>query len=63
MPKMSKEDWIAKVEWEGGIIEAFQYGLSHKDLKKSDDPKFYDYVKEAHKSWLKLENQISFIMN
>ena len=39
MPRelMSAKDFAAKVEWEGGILEALDYGLKHTDLA-ADDP-------------------------
>ena len=34
--KMGAEDFLAKVEWEGGILEAIEYGLSAEQLEDSD---------------------------
>lgn len=46
MDKMTKQDWLSKAQWEGGLYEALSYGLTHKDLDPNDDPDFYADVKE-----------------
>lgn len=52
--KMSKEEWMQKAGWEGGILEALDYGLSEKDLSEKDDPVFYNTIKKANKQYREL---------
>ncbi len=33
----SAADFASKVEWEGGIDDAFEYGLKHTDLDPNDE--------------------------
>ena len=33
---MNIEDFKAKIEWEGGIFEALEYGLKYSDIDQSD---------------------------
>lgn len=35
---MTLGQFAAKVEWEGGVIEALRYGLKSSDLSVDDDP-------------------------
>lgn len=34
---MSADDFAAKVEWEGGVVDALEYGLKHTDLDPNDE--------------------------
>lgn len=45
--KMTPEDFLGKVEWEGGIDEALDYGLRASDLDGSDP--------ELSEAWATLE--------
>lgn len=47
---MSPKDFAAKVEWEGGILEALDCGLSYKDLDPNDPDSF-----ELRRAWSSLE--------
>lgn len=42
---MTDMEFISKVEWEGGFIDALDYGLTHERL--SPDSKLYNVVREA----------------
>lgn len=34
---MNMQDFIAKIKWEGGVIDALDYGLSSEDLDVTDE--------------------------
>lgn len=36
MPFDTREDFAAKVEWEGGVFEALDYGLTISDVPDDD---------------------------
>lgn len=36
MSKLSEEAFAGKVEWEGGVLDALEYGLRAKDLENPD---------------------------
>lgn len=44
--KMTPQEFAAKTESEGFDYAFTEYGLSHRDLDRADDPGFYDAVKE-----------------
>lgn len=54
MPRdpMSAKDFAAKVEWEGGILEALDYGLKHTDLDPQDEE-----AAELRAAWKELEEK------
>ncbi len=52
---MTPEDFAAKVENEGFDYAFTEYGLSHDDLNRLDDPGFYDAVKEYIKALNKIQ--------
>lgn len=45
---MKAEDFLAKVDWEGGIDAALDYGLSASDIEDDDDS-------ELREAWETLE--------
>ena len=47
---MSTADFAAKVEWEGGVEGALEYGLKHTDLDPGDES-----VAELRAKWRELE--------
>ena len=46
---MTDEEWLAKAQVEGGIYEAFEYGLSDNHLDKDSD--IINNVKLAYYHW------------
>jgi phage terminase large subunit-like protein len=46
---MSEEDFAAKIQWEGGVVEALDYGLKATDLKDPDT--------ELGRTWAALDAQ------
>lgn len=43
--RMTDMEFVGKVEWEGGFVDALDYGLTHEHL--SPDSKLYPVVREA----------------
>ena len=35
MPRMTPQDLLSKIEWEGGIIEAIAYGINSTEVPES----------------------------
>lgn len=56
--KLDPEEWLAKASYEGGVIEAIRYGLSHKDIDKNLHPEFHAYVKKIVKGWEKIRDRV-----
>ena len=48
---MCAEDFAAKIEWEGGIYAALDYGLKSSDLDPDDES-----VKDLREAWRALED-------
>jgi hypothetical protein len=32
----SRADLLAKIEWEGGVVEAYDYGIGHEEMPEGD---------------------------
>lgn len=35
---MSEEEFVAKIDWEGGVMSALEYGLRQDDLEEPNTP-------------------------
>lgn len=46
LERMTDEEFIAKVEWEGGFLDALDYGLTHKRLDP-EGSEIYNIVARA----------------
>ncbi|MDU7384092.1 MAG: hypothetical protein E7L06_08305 [Schaalia turicensis] len=46
-PKMTDQEFIAAVDCHDGLVEAFECGLSHKDLH-ADESQIYGAIETAH---------------
>lgn len=47
MELMTPQEWLDKAAWEGGLFEAFDYGL-HPSEMDDGDPEFKDLLIVAH---------------
>lgn len=50
--QMDLEDFCAKVEYEGGVIEALRYGLKSEDIRASESPR----AEELSEIWVALDS-------
>lgn len=61
---MTLDDWLAKIEYEGGFDQAYDYGLSVEDLDEDTDPAFIDAIYQTrnafvqYQAWLHEANKI-----
>lgn len=44
----SRERLVSKIDWEGGLLDAIEYGIRAEDMPEGDD--------ELAKAWKKLED-------
>ena len=57
---MNIEEFIGKIEWEGGIAQAMEYGLGLDDLDSEDidaNPDFVDAWRECARSYMNFDYQ------
>lgn len=40
---MTTDDFLAKIEWEGGFVQAVEYGLAPEDADDPSDPRLKDF--------------------
>lgn len=43
---MTKDEWLSKASWEGGIIPGIEYGLSEKSLAVHANPENPEHSQE-----------------
>ena len=55
MGKMSKEEWLEKATWEGGVFQGLAYGLKASDLSEDVDAEFRENVTQAERLYQELE--------
>lgn len=55
MGDMTKEEWLEKATWEGGVIQGLEYGLKASDLSEDVDEEFRNNVAQAEKLYQELE--------
>ena len=55
MGKMSKEEWLEKAMWEGGVFQGLAYGLKASDLSEDVDKEFRKSVTRAEGLYRELE--------
>ncbi len=58
---MDKADFVSKIEWEGGIYDALEYGLKHTDLDEGEDDSLRSAWAEAEALYARLEQAIEAI--
>lgn len=51
---MTPEEFIAKIEWEGGVLDALEYGLRAEDLDDSD-PELKGAWSDLRNDWVNFE--------
>jgi hypothetical protein len=54
MEKMTEDEFLQKVEWEGGVVEALEYGL-RADMLKDPNIKLGRLWKSLETAWLGLQ--------
>lgn len=52
---MTEQELIDKIEWEGGILAALDYGLGPEDLDEDADPQFRSLWLDLCAAWTKLD--------
>ena len=52
--QMTPQEFVRKVDWEGGVIDALDYGLRAKDMDDSN-PAFKAGWQELERLWLDFE--------
>ena len=58
---MTDEEWLAKAQAEGGVYEAFEYGLSDNHLDKDSD--IINNVKLAYHHWCEARESVEWLEN
>jgi len=43
---MTITDFVAKIDWEGGILDAIRYGLHEEDLELDSDPRAQKFAEK-----------------
>jgi hypothetical protein len=61
--KMTAVEWAQKAEWEGGVEDAFDYGLTPDHLAGDVDQEFLAKVIEAHGLWKTAQPAIQQLQN
>jgi hypothetical protein len=56
--KMLVADFVSKIEWEGGIIDALEYGLTAESLDEGEDDGLRSAWAELESMWLTVESQV-----
>lgn len=53
---MTEADFIGKIEWEGGVLAALEYGLTEDDLEQKDTALYKSWraLRSAYQSLLPL---------
>jgi hypothetical protein len=59
--KMTAADFKAKVEWEGGIVEALDYGLKHTHLDGRAPAALYNAWKKLEELYAPLREQMRVV--
>lgn len=57
---MSESDFVAKINWEGGIVGALEYGLKSSDLEPGE---LRDAWKELEKAWSKMQEPMDEVQS
>ena len=52
---MTIEEVINKVDWEGGLVEACEYGLDPNRIDAKESLKFRSNLLKAYKAWQDLK--------
>lgn len=55
--QMTPQEFVAKIDWEGGVLDALIYGLKAKDLDDSD-PEFKVEWFALEQAWAKFEPKL-----
>lgn len=64
MANYSPQKWLEKADWEGGVIDALDYGLSQVDLATEyEGTEFYELVEKAAKLYAQLRILVDEIDN
>ena len=58
---MTDEEWLDKAQAEGGVYEAFEYGLSDNHLDKDSD--IVNNVKLAYHHWCEARESVEWLEN
>lgn len=58
---MTKEDWLMKASWEGGVLEGLRYGLKASDLNEDVDEEFKKKIVELETLFKKMDPILSEI--
>jgi hypothetical protein len=56
--KMSDSDFAGKVDWEGGVIDALDYGLHEDDLYAGKNSPLYKPWQKVRKAYAKVVDDI-----
>lgn len=48
---MNGPDFAGKVQWEGGVVDALDYGLKHTDLDIGEDDELRQVWQELEQQW------------
>lgn len=57
---MSESDFIAKIEWEGGVVGALEYGLTSNDVEPGE---LQNAWKELEKAWVPMQDAIEEVQS
>lgn len=55
MKDMTEDQFLGKVEWEGGVLEALEYGLK-ADALKDQDSELASRWRALEKEWRRFQN-------
>jgi hypothetical protein len=59
---MTEDEFLAKVEWEGGVVDALEYGL-RADMLKDRSSELFKLWRKLDSKWDKLKPSLAAVEN